>query len=269
MLYQAIPQGIILPIFCAIYLWKSPLANSSASPSSTAKAESLSIENSQASAVTGAMILGYILPTILISLPSPELVSAKHQQLFLAIWQFWPIYVTLWQYVLAFFTRNFGPDINQRLRTPGSSLRHVGGVYRNILMISSLLHFVPIAYIFIPPVRLAFSGATEVGAIDMKTVFIPMSAIFPRVVESVAEGCQILLQYDMYCAIGAMLFWVIYLSYIDTDCSIFGPVKTALKYLACILLVGPGGAILWAVWDRDEKAAMALQCEENLKVEGR
>lgn len=266
MLYQVIPQGIVLPIFCALYVFKSPFATHTASLKLLDKARFLSIDPVQAPAVTGAIVLGYIVPTVLISLPSPELISTKRRQSFLAIWQLFPIYVTIWQYVLAFFTRISYLGREQTSPNPVSRLEYTRGVYRNILMLTSVFHFIPIAYMFSPGVRSTFSGTVEVGSIDLKTVFVPMSAFSPRQIESVAEGCQIFLQYDMYCAFGAMLLWVIYLSYEDSGYSVFPALKTAWKFLVRTLLVGPGGAILWFFWDRDEKFLSNFSDKQQLKL---
>ncbi|KFA49628.1 hypothetical protein S40293_10312 [Stachybotrys chartarum IBT 40293] len=258
MIYQAVPQGIMIPIYCAVYLWKSPLATDYTSLKPLVKAEFLSIDPIEASVVNAAMVLGYIMPTILIALPSPGVVTTKQQQVLLATWQFWPICVSIWHCILVFFSKVFHLVPEQAQQNPKSRLKYMRGVYRNNLIIASVFHFLPVTYMFSPMVRSMFSGTAEVGPVDVQAVFVPKSAFSSSPVSSVTEGCLIFLQYDMYCAFGAMLVWVMYLSYARAGYRTLSAAWAILQYPARTVLVGPGGAILWALQDRDEDALGGL-----------
>jgi hypothetical protein len=132
------------------------------------------------------------------------------------------------------------------------------------LIITSILHFIPLTYMFLPWARTAFSGTAEVGPIDLKSVFVPMSAISPRQVESAAEGCKTFLQWDMYCTFGALLLWVLHLSYVRAGYKSSAFVQNLTKYLIRVPIVGPGGALFWALWDRDEEALDALSKKKRV-----
>jgi hypothetical protein len=70
-------------------------------------------------------------------------------------------------------------------------------------------------------------------------------------VEQLTQGCLILLQYDMYFASGASVMWAVAMLHrIDPESSCWG---TVAKALLLSLLVGPGGAALVLIWERDEK----------------
>ncbi|CAM1510795.1 Fc.00g083080.m01.CDS01 [Cosmosporella sp. VM-42] len=261
-LYQSIPFGIMMPVYCAAYLWSSPLAAVSASLTPAAKVELLSMDAIQIRAVTGAMSLGYIIPTVLPALPVPHFVSVDRQQVFLALWQLFPVWVCLWQFALVAIVRVRGLVPESAQRTPESKIKYSRRVYRYIISLSSVFHFAPLVYALFPKLRSPFFTVSDFGPVDLEAMFVPMSAFSPRMVKSIAEGSQVLLQYDMYCAIAAASVWVAYLSYASSGASIAAGVNTGLKSLVRMVVVGPGGAVLWALWDRDEEALQAVSAKK-------
>lgn len=245
-----------MPIYCIAYVWMSPLATSLTLLKPSARIEALSIKPTQLRTITGAMSLGYILPTVLAGMPS-WLISARSQTIFLALWQLFPIWVGLCQLALVMTGDALGANTQILAMSPRSRIRYASRVYRQILVASSVLHFAPILFTLSPQLRATLSGEPKFGYIDIKTVFLPMSVFSPSLVSSIAEGCQILLQYDMYCAQAAALIWVAYLAFVNSSCTITVAMRSFLKLLLRIAVVGPGGAVLWAFWDRDEDALLA------------
>ncbi|KAK3358498.1 hypothetical protein B0T24DRAFT_685574 [Lasiosphaeria ovina] len=228
-IYQTIPFGVVLPLYFALYLWRSPLAFLSASTTAASQAEKLSMDPVKVRAVTGALTLGYVVPTLLAALPAPSVVSLDTQQLFLAMWQFFPAQVAAWQLVLEAVVSRLALVNDSAGATPVARLRYSRRVFPYILGITAALHLAIVSAVAVPWLR---SGAIPV---DLQAAFVPMSVSAPRPIAALAEGSLNLLQYDLYCASGAALLLVSYLS----------------------LVVGPGGAVLWALWDRDEAASVA------------
>ncbi|KAF4448168.1 FAD binding domain-containing protein [Fusarium austroafricanum] len=257
--YQTIPVGIIMAVYCVTHIWTSVL---SASFTPLAIVDLLSIDAIQLHSVKGAMTLGYIIPTMLLALPSPSWISNQTQYTFLALWQFFPLWVSLWQFALASLVRFLDLVPASAQRTSSSRLGYGRRVYCYILSITSVFHLGPLLYIISPQLRAAIF--TEARSADFGAVFMPMSVLSPHLVESIAEGCQSLLQYDMYCASSAALVWVGYLSYVSSGQSMAALAKTAFKSMARMTIVGPGGAVLWALWDRDEDALRNLSVKEKI-----
>lgn len=246
-----------MAVYCVTHIWTSPLAVSLTSFGPMAQAKLLSVDPAQSRVITGAMVLGYVLPTILPALPSPRFISPRFQRVSLGVWQFFPVWVHLSQVALVFIGNVLAPVADAVRKSPESRLIYSRRVYRNILSVSAALHFGPILCTLFPQLRSIFS-ISNLETVDLKGVFLPMSAFSPRPVQSIAEGCQILLQYDMYCALAAALLWVTYLSSKFFGSSIVIVERTIIKSLLRICVVGPGGALLWALWDRDERALAAL-----------
>ncbi|KAK0704062.1 hypothetical protein B0T26DRAFT_681671 [Lasiosphaeria miniovina] len=201
-IYQTIPFGVVLPLYFALYLWRSPLAFLSASTTVASQAEKLSMDPVKVRAVTGALTLGYV---------------------------FFPAQVAAWQLVLGAVVSRLALVNDSAGATPVARLRYSRRVFPYILGIAAALHLAIVSAVAVPWLR---SGVIPV---DLQAAFVPMPVSAPRPIAALAEGSLNLLQYDLYCASGAALLLVSYLT----------------------LVVGPGGAVLWALWDRDEVAYAA------------
>ncbi|KAF7547154.1 hypothetical protein G7046_g9097 [Stylonectria norvegica] len=263
-LYQSIPVGIILPIYFIFYLWTSPLARPS-----TSRADLLSMDPVQLRALTGAMTLGYIVPTVLLCLPSPGWVSFDRKQALLAVWQFFPLWVCGAQYGLVGIVRALGLVPEGVRQTPGARLHYGRRVYRYILGITAVSHLATMSLILFPRFWSTLSTASDPESLSFQDVFMPMSVLSPHQVQSIAEGSQTLLQYDMYCACSAAILWVSYLSYASSGASWTSGMQTAAKSIARTLVVGPGGAVLWALWDGDREALREVAAKKAVSRRGR
>ncbi len=255
-LYQLVPWGIIMPIYSAVYLWTSPIARISAS---TKRAELLSMEPVGLIGTAGALVLGYVVPTILAALPCPSVVSLHTQQLFLAIWQFFPLLVAFCRLFLSVIVRNLDVVPESARQTAATRIMYARRVYRYVLGITSAVHFSTIAFAVFPSIRLALFAPTDRTPIYLKDVVVPMSVFSPRPVQSMAEGALSILQYDLYFATAGGLLWVTYMSYASSGPSVLAALKTVVMSLARSMVVGPGGAVLWAIRDRDDQALSVVE----------
>lgn len=254
----------MMPVYCATHIWTSPLAATPPPLRPRNRADLLSIDAVQLRSITGAMTLGYIIPTILPALPSPSWISAQRQEVFLALWQFFPLWVSLWQFNLGCLVRFFDLVPASAQESPESRLKYGRRVYRYILAITSVLHFAPILYTMFPQLRSAILPTVDHEPVNFRAVFKPMSVFSSHPVGSIAEGSQSLLQYDMYCSLGAALLWTAYLSCVGSGQRLAAVARTVFKSMVRILVVGPGGAVLWALWDRDEEALNNMAVKEKI-----
>jgi hypothetical protein len=247
-----------MPVYFAVYLWKSPIARISA----PGRGGLLSMEPIDVRCITGALTLGYIFPTILVALPSPSLVSPVLQRIFQVIWEFFSLLVALCQILLSVIVHFFDLVPESAQQSPATKIRYARRVYRYIIGIVVVVHFSTIALAVFPWIRPRFAplGSTP---IDLRDMFVP--AVFsPHPVRSIAENSLLILQYDFYFSTASGLLWTTYMSY-----ALSGPaaaLKSAMLSLARSLVAGPGGAVLWAVWDRDEKVLAAANPTGNEKA---
>lgn len=217
----------------------------------------MSIDPAKLSTVPAAMVLGFMIPTILPTLPA-SLITSDTRQGFLALWQFFPLCVSLSHHLLTFIVRVFGfaPEASSQSATMRTKATR--RVYRQILSLTALVHLGTMAFIASPQVRQMFMG-TSAEAFDFESVFRPMSAFSPYQVGALSEGIQTLLQYDMYCGCAGVFVWGVGLSYAAAGSSAGAAVRTAVKLTLRSLLVGPGGAGLWVFWDRYEEMLAAVE----------
>lgn len=210
------------------------------------------------STVVGAMVLGLGLVTALPTLPS-SLISADTRQIFLCIWQVFPLLISLWHQVLTLLVRIFRPGRKSASQTAAAKARSARPVYRQILVLTAAVHLTTVAFIALPRFRQALFGLSA-EPISFENVFVPMSAFAPRgQVESVGQLAHTFLQYDMYCCVAAAFVWAASLSYEASGSSVPDAVQAVVKLVLRSVLVGPGGAALWSFWDRDEDALAAVE----------
>ncbi|KAK0702181.1 hypothetical protein B0H67DRAFT_547138 [Lasiosphaeris hirsuta] len=235
-IYQCVPFGIIVPIYCATHIWISPLANFSSTLTAANRAEMVSMAPLQVRAVTGALILGYILPTVLAALPAPDIVSLHTQQLLLAAWQTFPAQVVAWQIILVAVVENIGLVHGSASATPRARIQYSKRILPYILGITGVLNLA-IAGVGVTPLLLSGSANCT-----LREAFIPVSVSAPQTIASLARGVLSLLQYDIYCACGAILIWIYYLSFASSGP--FAALETTAKWGVRSLIVGPGRAAL-------------------------
>lgn len=255
-MYQCVPFGITIPIYCAAYLWLSPLAKYSKGPR---RIESLSMDSVQLYATLPAVILGFVVPTILPALAAPRIISLDQKQIFLVVWQFFPFFVSLAHRISAFVAQKMG--LVKADTTLGTKYQDAKEVYRQIIYMSQVLHIAVFTVVFVPQAAKVLFKVEDTSSINPFTVFIPMSVISPHQVSLAAEGFLALLQWDMYGGCAGLFVLVSYMS--GAASGLGAGLWTATKVLLRTILVGPGAAILWAFWDRDEEALAAVGVEKK------
>lgn len=260
--YQCVPFGVTLPIYCIVHLWRSPLARSQ-SASGRSNLGLFSMDSVKLSTVPKAMAFGFVLPTILPSLPA-SLISTHTRQGFLALWQIFPLIISIAHRALVFVRRALGTSPQSHSGNNTASIESARSVYKQLLCLAADVHLATIALVTVPQLQHAL-GWSAAAPFDIGAVFRPMSAFAPHQVEDLAEGSQTLLLYDMYCGCAAAAVWALSLSYVASGSRVSAVVWTARKLMLRSLLVGPGGAVLWAFWDRDEE--MLARTETAKKTE--
>lgn len=258
-LYQLIPFGITIPIYCALYIWLSPLAKQ---PAGQNRVDLLSMDTIKVYATLPAIILGLVVPTILPALPAPRIISIDQQQIFLALWQIFPAMVGIWHQVFTVVVRKFG--LAKPASSSAASLGDAKEIYSQTIYMAQVIHVSVIAFTFVPEAVKTIFKVADVSSINWQIVFVPMSVVSPRQVGSMAEGALTLLQYDFYSGCAGLFFLVTYLS--GSAYGISAAAITVFKVLLKSVLVGPGAALLWEFWDRD-KAALAEEVGEEKKTQ--
>jgi hypothetical protein len=204
-----------------------------------------------------AVILGYIVPSVLMALPSPSIVSPVEHQQYIALWQPFPVWCIAFHMSIRYVcnlmvgskdTANKGPQT--ALGT--SYLNSAKNVYRFIIGLCLITHLPALVITLLPPS--AFSNAApfiqNLSKADFASVYLPYVPTLTHQVPSFAAGVHAFLQWDMYIGAGAMLLWGVLLHRnAATE-------KTAVELLGKIglwtVLAGPSAALVVVLWERDE-----------------
>lgn len=229
------------------------------------KVEQLAMDPVKAAALPGALVMGFLVPTALMGLPS--LFSFDAHQMVIALWQFFPLWVSLWLFDTVVFIAPFDLVPRSAQATPAAGVRYVRHIYRAVLTLTAVVHLSALGLIFFPEQLTRWFPTLDTSTITPAAVLLPMSILEPRRISSFAEGTHTLLQYDLYSAAAGIFVWALHQTYVSSDNDVTAVVTTAAKSVFRAILVGPGGAALWAVADRDARALSEAEAQPSKKTQ--
>ncbi|KFY32104.1 hypothetical protein V493_00500 [Pseudogymnoascus sp. VKM F-4281 (FW-2241)] len=246
-LWVYIPFGFVQPVHNLVHVLFSRLGRASRQVDVNA----ISANAKRILLLPISLTLGYIIPSFVICLPSPEVLSHHSRQGFLAAWQFFAIWTALWQYILTGLVSE--NKINRLLgigetpqRKAATALRYT---YNCVLVVTGLTHWVILVVVICYAFVQSYSPAS-VNQLHPLLVFQPISPFSNERLEAFELGVLSLLQYDTYFAAVSSLIWVLYLySCAKPDTTFVTLVGKAAFFT---VLFGPCGAALAVMKERDE-----------------
>jgi hypothetical protein len=278
---QNISFTITTPLYLFLHLLTSPVSK----PFPGTHANSvLLISTWDLRILPVSIILGYIIPSILMALPSPDLVTPESHQRFIAFWQPFPIWTVLihqfLKHTLTYFAKKLtSKDNKTRAQTPlgASYLSNAKPVYRFGLALCILTH-VPVLLITLLPSTIfptSLPYLSKLGQENLASVFLPHIPLLTYRISSLSEGVHNFLIWDLYVGSAALLLWAVLLyRNATTEKAIVDP-NTSLPIYRELLLGkrgqdgmlrrkliwkigvwsvvgGPIGALAVLLWERDE-----------------
>lgn len=242
------------PIYLTLYLFTSPLIKSSTPLTPSA----LSIPEGILTGIPFGTTIGFIMPTILMSLPAPSVLSVSSKITAILVWQAFPLWVTVYTYI---WSAGLWPKIVYRneadaLANQMPLLRHV---YKFALAISVPAHLATLtlslsAGVLCPGMFTAFAQSE----LNPVSAFIPPNPFSDAKSASVAQGSQWFLQYDYAITSAAFVLWALASRYAkpvvaaDKNESSSLGLGTVVEVLGKVALLGPYATALTLIWDRDE-----------------
>ena len=190
-----------------------------------------------------SLVLGFIVPGKLMGWSAPEDLSFDTKQVAMAAWQIFPVWVAQWQLgqssVLSVSNRYY-PQIMR-------------ATYGFLILIAGVTHLSSIY--------------TSISAMlqDSASPLHPVNVWIPKIwntegrVSSIGEGSHLLLQYDEYVSMTALLIWAatLYRKAPASAC----PVPLPAKILVFLPLLGPGGCAAVLLWSRDMRVLREKKVE--------
>lgn len=192
--------------------------------------------------------VGFMVPTNMMVLPAPSVISVDFKQIAIAIWQPWPAYVSILSTVAYYVLSPFFSDNN---RASMSSLRWV---YAFAFINASLSHLVSwivsLATVIVPAL---FEKRFQEALHPANVFFIPLpwSGLMA---ENVGHGVHVFLRWDYMIGSAGVLLWAIHL-YSVAHKQILSTVSwPSLLFKTALIatLAGPAGAAVELIWERDE-----------------
>ncbi|KAJ5652433.1 hypothetical protein N7507_009859 [Penicillium longicatenatum] len=192
-----------------------------------------------------AYAIGYVIPSILMALPAPSVISTDQKQIFIAVWQAWAISVgcitTLAFYLLGPWTRD---DVSTDHR----------GVYAFAFVYAAVPHLISWTISLATVVAPALFHDRYVQALHPSKVFLlpsPWNSAFP--VEDVSIATHHFLRWDCLIGSACMQIWAVTL-YVRA-CRVGGePINWSVfgaNIVLLTILAGPIGSAVALMWERD------------------
>lgn len=229
-----------------------------------------------------SIVLGYIVPSLLMALPSPKFVDQSLHQVYIAFWHAFPIWTVGIHAITIrasqWIVKKVWDETNRKPPKPqGTSyLNNVKHVYRFVLALCIITHIPVVVIALLPPWVIPESTPTLalLGKNNILDIFVPY---FPRPsyrVHFLAEGVHTFLMWDLYVGAAAFLTWAVLLyrnatsekAIVDPNKSlpIYGELflgnrpqdaplwrKLFPKIALWTLVSGPIGALAILLWERD------------------
>jgi hypothetical protein len=242
---QNVDYAITIPIYLAIYLATSPTVYPTKAAILTDVAEVYSIPVS--------IFLGYTIPSIGAALPALSMQSFDAKQTWLAMWQGFPLWISVFQQLVKRLLR----PVLQRSPSPSiSESRDALRLVYSVLFYTSLTtHLGCLAVSALSMAVPDIFGAEYKGGFNFSSVLLPAAITGSSKVPNLSAGALLLLQYDEIVGSTAMLLWAMFMSSQVTK--VPSAPGTWLKLLVraslAMIIYGPGGSIVKLIQERDEQ----------------
>lgn len=248
LLAQVLTFAFATPLYCAFQLRNSVTARKP-------NAENIRIPRAVLNAIPLVFILGFMVPTLLMILPVSEHVTVDMKQIFIASWHPWPAYVAIALTIINFV---FGPDVSNDGSVEGerANLRSLRFVYAFAFANAALTHL--ISWIMslatvLTPVIFEKRLLAVLHPFKVFQIALPWSKPVLQV-SDIGEGVHVFLRWDYLIGSAGVLFWALSL-YNAAHRVVYGKVRwldLLKKAVLLVTLVGPVGAAVELMWERDE-----------------
>lgn len=280
LILQSISFTVTVPLWLMLHILTSPV--SKPFPGSHANSVLL-VPRLDLQILPVSVLLGFGVPSMLMALPSPRYVTSYWHQIFIALWQPFPLWTVIIHASLRRLFKAIGSVFSRRGQneTPvpmGTSyLSRVRYVYIFVIGFCMLTQIPVLLLTLLPPSMLKEKSPVliRLSKITFTAVFVPYFPAPAHQVRSLSEGVLTFLQWDVYIGSTAMLLWTALLyrnAKIERKLSIdwtrnpptYGELllgetstgkiawkKVLLKIGFWGLLSGPTGAMAVLLWERD------------------
>lgn len=255
LLCQAGGVGLICPLYLLLYVFTSPTV-------SVPSFGNLAIDPAILSGIPIAFTLGFLGPTVFMSLPSPDVISLDTKVKALALWQPFPVYLYIVLQVWKVFSEGPRPTTSSL-----EQLKKLRNVYKFGLMLAVPVHAIVWGF------SLGALVSPQIFTPAIAKAFHPMNALIPQnpltyattPVSSMAQGALNFLQWDYLSASTAYVVFSLSARF-NRKVEPSGFTVSAFAGLgARVAVLGPMGTALSYLWERDEIVLGKEEGQKKLK----
>ena len=235
--------AVTVPLYLALDL--------AISPTVSAASAMIATDVSEVSAVPLSLILGYIVPAAMLSLPAPSMQSFEAKQTWIAVWQAFPLWVSVCQHVVKIILSSVFSVRQQSTADSPAALRTT---YAFLLILAGVTHIAAEALTATSMIFPSIFAAEYAEAIGFVNVHIPAAITPATKMPTIGSGAFMLLQYDEIVGSTAMLLWAsfMYLRARNPYITTTNWLQDVVMFTLVTVLAGPAGTAVALIWARDE-----------------
>lgn len=246
---QGFTYGLIIPAYFTLHLYTSITVQKPTM-------QSLQIPRVVLLALPMTFIFGMILPSMLMALPTPRIVTADTKQIMIAIWQLWPIYVD----ALLYLIHAISAPSQDSDYSPGGLVRYrrsLRKVYAFAFATTAIPHILCLSIALCAVVVPGLVGECYREALHPYKVY---DTSFPWAAQAVqtstfASTVQLFLRWDYLLGSIGVMVWAMILHLGAPRQALnkrVGKVQFLVKTTLLWFCAGPVGVAVVLIWERDE-----------------
>lgn len=240
----------VAPLWFALHLWISPTVN---------KPQDYQLyvgSPIKIALVPISIMVGFGLPSVLMCLPAPNLVSFETKQTWTAIQQGWSIWIGITYSILTriALNRDQRASILTEADKKAKSIKYLRQAYAFAILSSAGSHLAAFSLSLLAFAFPVLFSSTYLPQLQPERIFVPVVPFGQPEVKTLADGALWFLQWDIVVGVAATLLWGLTLrttakhEQVTLAKVVIGAIKTG----ATVLFLGPCGTAAVAVWGRDE-----------------
>lgn len=203
-----------------------------------------------------SILLGFGLPSLLMCLPAPTVVSFETKQAWTGIQQGWPIWIGLTHFLLTTLVLTVEQrasvltESDKRTKT----IKYLRQAYAFAVMSSAGSHLAAISLSLLAYAFPVLFSSTYLPQLQPDRIFIPVVPFGQPEVKVLADGALWFLQWDIVVGVAASLLWALTLRIAAKreHATLVGTIVGVVKVAIITAILGPCGTAAVAVWGRDE-----------------
>lgn len=205
-----------------------------------------------------ATIIGFGVPSVMMALPAPNVLSFDSKMTWTAVQQGWPIWIYLAQKSLEALVAWHEPMVSMRTEKQkrDETLKYMRRAYLFALMTSAGAHLLFVGSGLVAWLLPNVLSAKLEVQLHPENFFVPVNPFSDEKATTLPNGALWFLQWDLILGVVATMIWglAVRLSATGQRGSLGSWARALIKYGVIAAAVGPSGAAVVAIWGRDEIA---------------